>query len=243
MIDFVKDAQWTNAEAGDRITDYHALGYHGVQCGDARWGINKQGVMAVLSADTSHELTPVMAYFADHWSRIDYAVTVIDRDDVFNPSEQYFWQWREKHPEGKGPLNVTRIQSTRGGSTLFLGSRGSARYTRVYNKHVESDGQYPPGSWRFELELKREQSEQAHASWKEHLHGITYIQGMAVSQLEEHGFPIPFDPLEHPTHRGVPAKVRDVDRTLKWLETQVAPSIDWVKEAVGNEEVKRILGL
>src|ERR1051325_2372516 len=103
---------------------------------------------------------------ADHWSRIDYCVTVQDDQAVIRPDEDYWEQYQAPNNWRGAVADLGRRQSKAGAPTVELGSRSSPRYVRVYNKTAESRGEYPPNCWRWEIELKQAESEHEHALWQ-----------------------------------------------------------------------------
>jgi hypothetical protein len=208
-----------------------------------RWGWGKDGALVITSQELSHDLAPQLAKLADHWSRVDYCVTVFDEYDRIEPDVDYWDEWRRLHPTGPGPVGMLRHQGFRRGSTITLGSRGSATHLRVYDKYEESKGDYAKGCWRWELELKREQSEQAQGAWRERYLSHDYIKALVAEFPERYGLKCPWDRNTPVARAGLVKQTRDADRLLDWFRVQVAPSVQWVAQARGRDEVRKALGI
>jgi hypothetical protein len=137
----------------------------------------------------------------------------------------------------------TRIESSDGGLTVYVGSRESDRMLRVYNKTVETpsvttDGLYP-SVVRIEVELKDKQAQQF----------VWYLWGQnrndffraAAGQFMSFGVQI----LGYSEPEPVPWLEGEdwIDRRISWLRRQVAPSIEELLTFVDKEVVLRALGL
>ena len=243
LIDFAERELLAQEVYGDKFEEWRFQGYRGFRCGQARWGWGKHGGCVVFTQERAQSAAPDLARLADHWSRIDYAVTAFDRSGTINPCEQYWGAYACRYPGGRSPVRMGRIQELGAGSTLSLGSRTAATYFRCYDKHHESKAAWALGTWRWELELKREQAEAAHTRWRESLVLPSYIASMVAAWPESHGLQMPWD---HNLSNWQPLSVRpvrDADRSLQWLESQVAPTVEWVSAARGEQVVLAALHL
>lgn len=117
----------------------------------------------------------------------------------------------------------------KGGVTTYIGTRQSARFIRVYDKAVESNGRVPTS--RFELQANKDFAnvlwKQIAAPTQEALNGVAYaaINGLVSSWGDESvdeqlQFIISAKPAPQP-----PPK----DDAWEWIQRQVLPSIqrDW----------------
>jgi hypothetical protein len=197
----------------------------------------------IVSQQLANDLAPELAKLADHWSRVDYCVTVFDIYDRLAPDEEYWEDWYRLYPEGLGPVVMLRHQGFRRGCTITLGSRTSAIHLRVYDKYQESKGAYAQGCWRWELELKREQSEQAQTAWRLSLLPDTYVAAVVADFPTRYGLTVPWNASGVVDRPGLIHRQRDADRLLKWFEGQVAPSVQWVAQARGRDAVRKALNI
>jgi hypothetical protein len=230
-------------DAGSKMEDFGFQGYKGYQCGDIRWGWGKDGALVVVSQQLSNDLAPQLAKLADHWSRIDYCVTVFDEYDQLAPDEDYWQEWQQLYPVDAGPVAMLRHQGYQRGATVTLGSRASASHLRVYDKWAESKGAYAKGCWRWELELKREQSEQAQTAWRLRVLSDSYIASVVADYPIRYGLTVPWGASGVVDRPGLIRHERDADRLLRWFSVQVAPSVQWVAQARGRDAVRKALNI
>jgi replication initiation factor len=229
--------------SGDKCESWAYQGYNGFQAGPVRWGHGVHGAIAIFSGPLAANVIARVAKLADHISRLDYQVTVLDDTFTIDPTEEY-WSATASGPETMAATpNLQRIQDRRGGRTISVGDRASAKYLRCYNKYVESKGDYPKGAWRFELELKREASENEHSIWAKQLVPLDCQISTIATFLKSHHLAAPFSATGS---RHIPGRIkrpRDADRILTWLTTQVRPSVEWVSQARGTDVVRSALNL
>lgn len=138
---------------------------------------------------------------------------------------------------------VTRVISSDGGYTVYIGSRNSDRMLRIYNKTVESSlvsgtGVYP-AVVRFEVELK--DKEAAPLVW--YLTGSEKDALLKAAAYQFASFGIHIMSIEEPQR--VPWIVPSswIDRRLDWLRRQVAPSLRELSAFFSKEELLNALGL
>jgi hypothetical protein len=229
--------------SGDKCEAWNWQGYKGFHAGPVSWGHGTHGAIAVITGPLAANVIDRVAKLADHISRLDYQVTVLDGSFALDPTEDY-WEVADGLPLTTAyPPNLERIQNRRGGRTITVGDRASAKYLRCYNKHVESKGDYPRGSWRFELELKREASENEHSLWAKQIVPLDCVISTVSTFLAQHHLAAPFSSSESHIIPGRIKRPRDADRILTWLSTQVRPSVEWVCQSRGTDAVRRALNL
>jgi hypothetical protein len=232
-----------SANSGNRVESYKNHGYEGWRSGNWAWGWGKHGALVVVSQADAQASAGHLALLADHWSRCDYCVTVRDVEAKIDPTEDYYESWRHFSTNTKGIRGPTRIQTLGGGATITVGERSGAYYSRVYNKTLESEGEYPDGCWRWELELKRHASEGQQRRWLDAKPPDTYAMNLIAGELDRYNLTVPWDKTatirRDPEMRPRP----DVERTLRWLEKQVRPSVERCVEAAGVESVLAALNL
>lgn len=231
------------SHTGHKLNTWSFQGYKGFASGDWRAGWGVQGAIVVVSGVSSNAFAPVLADAARHWSRVDYAVTVLDRDDSLAPDNDYWERWPWRDNPIRAQWDMSRVQQHAGGSTLAVGQRAAAYYMRVYNKYHESRGEYPRGAWRWEIEMKRHASEAQQRRWRQSTVDSGYIRDMIATEFERKSLPVPWR-RERAIERDPQIKLKpDVERTLDWLRRQVRPSVDFASQAVGVEQVLEALNL
>lgn len=228
---------------GDKMEAWAFQGYRGWQCGPVRWGWGDHGALAAFSGPLANAAAATAATLARHWSRVDYQVTVEDKRADIDPSTDYWDRAAAIHTLGQHYIPLTRLQNRESGNSITLGSRTSGKYLRCYDKTKESRGQYPEGCWRFELELKRENSEAEHRRWIQSHVPVSDQLALIKDVLGAYGLGVPFATtgiVEWPERFN---RVRDADRILHWFEVQVAPSVQWVAQARGRDAVRKALNI
>lgn len=213
-------------------------GFRGWRSEGLRYGTNKKGDgIAQLSGPFAADHWKKLRGYWDQCSRLDLAVTVflpdIDRNVALKAYNGLAEQRKAK---------TTYIQNNRGGSTLYIGSRSSSRYARLYDKGAESRKQ-PGLIWRYEVEFKKPLS----AMLLTALENAGSPQNLIAIEVREHfakyGIAIPHAP-DIP-HNAIEAG-RDLtsdEKMLKWLQRQVAPAVHKLIDRGYGEAVKRALGL
>ena len=107
--------------------------------------------------------------------------------------------------------------------TVYLGSRTSERYGRVYDKMAESKDEHFRDCWRWEVEVKGDPADHLtrrlvateHANDLALAHLRTYFDGAGVDP------PMQLPQLDGPWR--IAYRHTDDDRRLRWLREQVAP--------------------
>jgi Replication initiation factor len=228
---------------GARLQDWRFQSFRGFACGRWRVGAGKLGTICVVSGEQAGIAANILAETAEHWSRVDLCVTVLDIDGVLKPDEHYWQAWGAAKAQLVNPPRLTRHQIYDGGATITLGARASAFYTRVYNKHEESPGEYPKGSWRWEVEMKREASERQQSVFKRLTHSGAHCLNLISTEILRLGLSVPWQPGAKVERSNRIRYQPDADRLLGWLDQQVKPSAQFVAAARGRDAVLEVLDL
>jgi hypothetical protein len=243
LFAFGMDQLNADHRVGAKLREWHWQGYAGFHSGNWSCGWGREGAIVVASQEGSEIGYRTLAHLADHWSRCDVCVTGIDAGGEWSPVAEYWNSVKPGTPRKANAPECTMILNTKSGATFYIGQRSSAFYTRVYNKHVESDGEYPPGTWRFELEMKRHASESEQARIIAGGTARRSPSDLVATELLRQGFRAPW-PNNAPIDRAkMPPRTKEVDRTITWLQDQVAPSVEFVVRQVGVRAAREALKL
>jgi hypothetical protein len=137
-------------------------GFEGLRWDDGDYGSRFVGVriadgcaMISCSGRTAH-IEALRLRFLSCWqpSRVDIAVDVSESFDV--PGAYVKWQ-------GKTRTKLTAIED----QTLYIGSRKSEIFWRIYNKAEEMGRSELSPLWRIELELKGARAKQFWKAWQQ----------------------------------------------------------------------------
>jgi hypothetical protein len=140
---------------GFDTSDSNRLGFVGQRCEGLFFGWRGDLLMVICSGDVAAAHGSFFLGLAGNVSRLDLAVTLrdddIDRDWTTRALRQSSYDGRID----SGLLKTRRIEGTPDGATLYIGSRSSDRFIRIYDKTAESKGVYPERTWRWEIEYKK----------------------------------------------------------------------------------------
>jgi hypothetical protein len=231
------------AARGEKVRPWNFHGYEGFSAGRWRWASQTEGIIVQVSQEEASLWAKPIAQLADHWSRVDYCVTAVDEARTIHPDNEYWLWWIEGTGIKRRNAELTRIQQAYGGASIFVGSRASSHYLRCYAKDKESEGRYPPGAWRWEVELKGVASEHEQAFWQEGEMSTEATAGLVSNAFRHYGLPLPWRATGRESQHFEDRKPSDADRLLRWFSTQVNPSVQWVKSVRGLEPVTDALGL
>lgn len=177
-------------------------------------------------------------------SRIDLAVDAKPFD--VNPylCKEYF-SLLEK--SGNRQRKYSLIQNSMRGSTLYVGSRTSGMFGRVYDKGVEKGIAEPGELWRYELEVKGGQARECYknmlslASAKDNVDAA--ITTTVWDWFDQRNVPPVFKRSQIPPI-GLKMEIETPsdERKIMWLKSQVAPTVRQLIMC-GNPRVLEALGV
>lgn len=236
-----------------QMRPWHFYGYNGFIYGNGSSGhfaygeakTDLQGVIVQASGDLA--MRYVSGFFLDvtRWTRIDLAVTA----ELAQPEPTLckgYYDWIVQNYGG--PRQYSLIQNNKGGNTLYIGSRVSSEFGRVYDKGVElNNNEYAPGKlYRYEVELKRDKAKSAASSLMSHtLRQSNIVHPIAVTVYDwfcRKDIPPRFNRRDSEgLDLGMVASNRGGDK-LQWLQKQVSPTVRDML-ASGDRRVLDALGI
>lgn len=238
------------SSAGNQPQLFRLKGYEGSRVGRIRWGQRDEASALVqLSGDLADRWLGATLDLGDSVTRLDLAVTVrVEPSDIFVGEEAYnkALEWHDAHPRAAMPW---RIQTARGGETVYLGNRESERFFRLYNKEAEGwanadhvDTERYRDCWRYELETKGGSTRQLATLVDTAVDRGRFVEDYLYSYLSQHG-------IEPRWRRNadrvlVPGFRRrsDVQSRLAHLSRNVRPTVDWLTDAGHAGDAARALG-
>lgn len=232
-----------DCQRGDAAKGSNFYGFSGKGTRHFKVGRGSYGVLVRAGGLDASDHFAHLSILADHVSRVDYCVTGRSTNAKFDPVAAIVERKRHDDPERPRMPPTMLHKEIWEGSTAELARRESAIFGRVYDKHKESGGEYPPGTWRWEVELKRYASEQEHERW----HGRTpdgqSVLELVSTQFQRWGIRVPWDSRGDAPQWHAPPRKRDVDAAADWLQRQVGPSARWVAEIYGVDRLHELLGI
>jgi hypothetical protein len=185
-------------------------------------------------------------------SRIDLAFDdfkkIIRPTEVYEFAEQRSYQGFRKHKFIGGSGTGGKMTD----EGIYFGTRGkngSGKYARCYGKDIESDGEVD--SIRWEVEFSKERANKVFfelamaLNLQDFATKIGLYIGGAIDFVERNGKRC--DPIDRLAfweqilhHIGAatlrnPTPDKSIEKTAKWVETSVAPSLEKMRRAFGDE--------
>lgn len=246
LLDLLKDA-------GNVQRPWSFKGYNGWSCASFRYGARDDGMIVMMSGSAADLNWPVMLAWCDNVSRIDLAVTITlaePEKDVARKAYNFLTLGGAR--AGNQPRKLSFIENNHGGQTFYLGSRASDQYGRLYDKGREKNhgADIPQGRiWRYEVEFKqyramRVATQLLDAARREELPVRDYIAATTYKWYLSRGVKPIWDADEDLAfHMEVYAKLTDDDVSLRWLSTQVSPTVRRLIRVGKGDDVLQALGL
>jgi hypothetical protein len=226
---------------GHKWKEARWFGYAGEACGHAFWGVGNQGWMVRLSSYVAEEAGYLFSPEEAHTTRIDIQVTAeLTYPDPGLIERMYKEAVLRKTTNGR-PCKLAIIVDNAGGRTLYVGSRTSGLFGRVYDKGIEQGGKEPGKIIRWELECKDWAAAEAVAR----LYPSTMPDRQMLSIVGDffmaRSVAVPWAYMELEEGFRAPRLVKDDIQTLRWLEGPVATATARLMDVLGPEMVLRAL--
>lgn len=222
-------------------------GYRGEQVGRVFYGEGNQGIMVRASSNAADSLLLLMGASAKRCNvpRIDIQVTGRFEFDRYYYAQQTAQKARAASVGASAgrPANVALHDSGPRGSTCAIGSRSSSRFIRIYDKTREQSLEVDQNLWRWEVEYKPPLSPAVLCQVLDAADTITYIRSMVWGECYVKGVEPPWTIEGRVDIARVGRVPTDVERTLNWLKSAVAPAIRRLERGGYIEECISALGL
>lgn len=231
-------------ERGVKDTPWQNRWYSGHQTDSLFWGYNKHyGYVFIASSDNARLYAPMATYSARHVTRMDLQVTVRLDKPSYSYAKQTYKNCCNSHASDR---RYSLITNSNGGDTLYVGSRQSDQFGRLYDKGVESGLDKKGYMWRYEVELKKPRAGSA---------AIAVMQERECGNLDEailnyvhqwfvmRGVKPKFRATDTAFVVEVSRKITTDERKLEWLRTQVRPTVADLIERGFEQETFAALGI
>jgi hypothetical protein len=229
--------------AGDKIRPWGAHGYRGLSAPHFRIGRLAESTLIELSGELADSHWRDFYPYAKNVTRFDTKVDVTFPREVRDLAIQAFHAPPKKIGKRFPPIQKHLWVNSAGGQTAYIGSPNSQKMGRLYDKHLESRGEYPPNTWRYELQTRRDAScfgarllycaDDVPGFIKSYVSSF-YARHGVTPWFKSDGVDLPSEPRKCPTP--MPA-------TLRWLERGVAPVVRRGVDAGHRDAILRALGL
>lgn len=227
---------------GEFPTRWHAHGYEGWSVPHVALGARGDGTYLRLSGHKCRDQWKEAVGAAEHRTRTDLAVDVHLAPPMPLFTRERYSDALHKPSKGGRPTKKSLTINSDGGSTLYIGSRTSEGFGRLYDKGRET-GTLPAGQWwRWELEAKQGLAEwvvdQLRAS-EEPEKRMLSIVSQWFTERGARGLPAYSDAAFYKGNR----EMSTAEQQLQWLATGVRPTVARLVSKLGAERVAAALGL
>jgi DNA relaxase NicK len=151
------------ASDGHTEKSKYLFGYQGWESGNVFAGRRDDGEMVRVSSAAAHPYCVRLTEDVPtaRITRLDLQITARGEVDQPTRAEDIYHDLRAKHraKHGKKPFRAKLDVDEKNGSTLWLGSRTSPRFYRIYDKTREQRGRIEKNLWRYEIEFKGKQAQ------------------------------------------------------------------------------------
>ncbi len=232
----------TGEQEGELPTRWHAHGYRGASIAGVAYGARADGCYLRLSGEKSaqHWLEALTA--SENCSRIDLAVDTHLDFPVCSVVAELYHKIPDRSSHGGRPPMRKLVRDTRGGQTLYFGSRTSERFGRVYDKGIESKSHGAGQRWRWELEAKERCAKIVAAGVARAASAESYIQGVVAGFFHSRCGVSIAEISRLVINNETPERPR-AERLLQWLAIGVRPTVGRLIEVYGRDRVLTALGI
>jgi len=227
---------------GNKIKPWGMAGYRGWVCGGVQCGEREDGWCVRLSSEVARLNWWDFYQECDNITRLDCQVTVRFPGDpaaMVVKAEQQAKRFKKKH---KAKWECRWVGSTDGSRTLYIGSRWSDHFMRIYDKSRQSKNQVFQGCARYEVQFNRWLA-RYHAS---RLADKDTVQGGSAARcsafMMDHGVSQQF-PAKDMSHVCASVVPKNSARSLRWLTEQVRPTVQHLISIGLYSEVCAALGV
>lgn len=222
------------------------LGYYGEERGGVFYGARHDGWMVQASGHAADAVARLKMAKTARCTRLDLALTIWFSERQEKIASIVAQEAKTARETGLAHAS-TKIQLIDGfgdGDTVYIGSRTSEQFARVYDKERESGKAYYVNAWRFEIEYKGDRATPLWTALRTDGYRSDQIGETVVSWFRERGISYPPGVSIIP---GVPPqRVRDETedtRLLAWLATSVKPTVRRLFDKNLGQAVYFALGL
>jgi DNA relaxase NicK len=233
------------AREGYQLEARSLLGYSGISAGNCFFGQNDTSGYAQITGEKANWALPILYRGNAHISRIDVQLTaqydVMDKN-IGKKAYRDSIRANDALPKGR-KRKVWIIVGSDGGDTCYIGSTSSEQRARIYNKEVQSEDTNYTRCWRYEVVFRNGLAT-----------GLARNISISPISQEEYALEVVSDWLSKrgvgmgeiggmggvvlPIERTLPT---DIERKLKWLDSQVKPTIRYLIERGFRDTLQELL--
>lgn len=236
-----------DSAVGGRAKSFSNSGYSGLALGCATLGYRGDSAWVELRSAGADKLWAYDWYDMAHCTRIDLSLDMLVPFEFYRLGETIMkgFEWFIANHKRNGKWKIPDYRRKQEGETVYIGSRNSDHFFRIYNKTVESGWNHPEGNiWRIEIQFQNPiANEVSHGLRRV---GITqrklfgqirhYCESAGILTCDASGY----RPLVGFRVDPIPT---DNERSLTWLNRSVKGTVARLTKAGEYDKVERALGL
>lgn len=229
-------------ERGNVSKGWGMAGFSGFQAGQIQIGKRDDEILVRLSSNLAQRSWRQCYLLATNVSRMDLQVTVNwgkDCGPIIRRQHRQALRWSKSSNAG---TKVRYISSNDGGQTVYLGSRESMRFGRIYDKGVESGLAQFANAVRYEVEFKGKLAQLVASDMASTHAEMSSTVGKVSRFFYDRGVPLQGLQKAH-QHESCHRIRSDHSQSLLWLRESVRPCLRRLIRAGKRAEVFEALGL
>lgn len=240
---FASHVQRDLTDAGCVFRAWAWSGYVGYSSDHMAAGVRQDGTYLRLSSDVAAIYWQRAVTASQNVSRVDLQVTVeLERPRINLAAVEYALAV-ERASALDARRKIALIKAHPAGQTLYIGSRQSDTFLRLYDKGAENGSDTSGKTWRYEVEYKNDRAREVSNMLNRHSSPHDGITALVHAEFTKRGTTPLFD-------RKIPAPTLSLsridpttERQLIWLNTQVRPVIEKLLAAGERDRTIAALGL
>jgi len=227
---------------GMEMRPWSMSGYRGIGCGSVQFGEREDGFIFRLGAHLAKRNWRHVFDVTRRASRIDLQYTLRFNCDPSQVITRHYRQAKREKKRCPGGPSYQLVQASDTSSTLYLGSRVSDVFVRIYDKQRQSKMDHYSRCVRFEAEYKNVRAMSvAHELLSSDDEGGT-VQAIVAGLLQNRR-QSPWLTEWNRASFDAPLPSSDASRKLRWLAVQVAPVCKSLIDAGYIDEVMSALSV
>lgn len=230
------------ADIGNTVCAWGMKGYKGWKCGSVQIGEREGDLIVRLSSDSASRSWRKAVELCGKVTRMDIQCTVLP---ACGPSERIDEDRHaaESFAEECKPKPIVRwIQDNRKGYTLYLGSRESNVFGRIYDKHAQTGLAHHKGAVRYEVQFNSRLANAVACTLQRTSSPIPTMIGYCSQFFEGRGVSWRI-PNNAQARYSCSRPASNDEKCLAWLASAVSPSVRRLIANGKGAECLRALGL
>jgi len=223
--------------------DWSMHGYTGWTVGWLDYGTGTNGSIIRVKSDEAHGHWTAFADTCTNISRLDLEVTVQFTRDLEDLAKDEAIKADMHRQNGGHRFGIRHVRGFGDGDTLYLGSRVSAVFTRLYDKGRESKDASYENAWRYEVEYKEAMPLHIAKGIRDPKCHNSAVAARVFQEYERHGIRCGFEPDKVPSKLVIPAKLGTIEGKLQWLNKSVSPTLKLLAKAGRVQDALKALDI